>query len=164
MKLKWEIIWTGGLPHLSGLPHCTWGPPWESAVFYSIRKLDTKSRFPNLTPVWVNNRFSTQKQGFQCSLSFVNWILSCSWSRHTVIFSKLISEPACSSQVDLHWASSHLAWGMQRIGGPFLKKLFMFLERFCQPACFFAARFTLRRPKTPVRNLCILFKFIFLYL
>ena len=21
IKLKWEIIWTGGLPHLSGLPH-----------------------------------------------------------------------------------------------------------------------------------------------
>ena len=69
----------------------------------------------------------------------------------------------------------------------------MFFERFCQPACFFAARFTLRQPKTPVRNatnlrtfclsdylslclsrvslscdtrsvdLCILFKFIFLF-
>ena len=161
MKLKWEIIWSGGLPHLSGLPHCTWGPPWESAVFYSIRKLDTKSRFPSLTPMWVNNRLSTQKQGFQCSLSFVNWILSCSWSRHTAIFSKLISEPACSLQVDLHWASSHLAWGMQRIGGPFFKNLFMFLERFCQPACFFAARFTLRRSKTPVRNATNLRTFCF---
>ena len=21
IKIKWEIIWTGGLPHLSGLPH-----------------------------------------------------------------------------------------------------------------------------------------------
>ena len=28
----------------------------------------------------------------------------------------------------------------------------MFLKRFCQPACFFAARFTLRQLKTPVRN------------
>ena len=28
----------------------------------------------------------------------------------------------------------------------------MSFERFCQPACFFAARFTLRQPKTPVRN------------
>ena len=67
----------------------------------------------------------------------------------------------------------------------------MFFEKYCQPACFFAARFTLRPPKTPVRNatnlrtfclsdylslclsrvslscdtrsvdLCILFKFIF---
>ena len=27
IKLKWEIIWTGGLPHLSGLPHLPWGPP-----------------------------------------------------------------------------------------------------------------------------------------
>ena len=66
----------------------------------------------------------------------------------------------------------------------------MFFERFCQPACFFAARFTLRQAKTPLRNatnlrtffqidyhyafqelfdtrsldFCILFKFIFLYL
>ena len=74
----------------------------------------------------------------------------------------------------------------------FFLKLFMFLKRFCQPACFFAARFTLTQPKTPVRNatnlrtvcfedyhyafqetlscdtrsldLCVLFKFIFLYL
>ena len=103
-----------------------------------------------------------------------------------VIFSKLISEPACSSQVDfiLHWASPHLPWGMQRICGCFLEFIHVF--RFCQPACFFAARFTLRQPKTSVRNktnvqtfyfedyhyafqetlcpvtldLCILFKFI----
>ena len=26
IKLKWEIIWTGGLPHLSGLPHLLWVP------------------------------------------------------------------------------------------------------------------------------------------
>ena len=26
IKLKWEIIWTGGLPHLSGLPHQTGVP------------------------------------------------------------------------------------------------------------------------------------------
>ena len=49
---------------------------------------------------------------FSVLFSFVNWILSGSWSRHRVIFSKLISEPACSSQVDLHWASPHLPWGM----------------------------------------------------
>ena len=60
-------------------------------------------------------RFLTQNQGFQCSLSFVNWILSSSWSRHRVIFSKLISEPACCSHVDLHWASPHLPGGVQRI-------------------------------------------------
>ena len=65
----------------------------------------------------------------------------------------------------------------------------MSFEGFCQPVCFFAARFTLRQPKTPVRNatnlfwrlsicisrdslscdtrsvnLCILFKFLFSYL
>ena len=28
----------------------------------------------------------------------------------------------------------------------------MSFERLCQPACFFAALFTLRQPKTPVRN------------
>ena len=39
---------------------------------------------------------------------------------YRVIFSKLLSEPACSSQVDLHWASPHLPWGMQRICGPFI--------------------------------------------
>ena len=27
IKLKWEIIWTGGLPHLSGLPHLPGVPP-----------------------------------------------------------------------------------------------------------------------------------------
>ena len=26
IKLKWEIIWTGGLSHLSGLPHLPWVP------------------------------------------------------------------------------------------------------------------------------------------
>ena len=70
----------------------------------------------------------------------------------------------------------------------------MSFEIFCQPACFFAARFTLRQPKTPAGeechefadllfwrlslrlsrdslscdtrslDLCILFRFIFLYL
>ena len=34
-------------------------------------------------------------------------------------------------------------------------------ERFCQPACFFAARFTLRQPKTPVRNATNLRTFCF---
>ena len=58
---------------------------------------------------------------FSVLFSFVNWILSGSWSRHRVIFSKLISEPACSSQVDLHWASPHLPWGMQRIFGRFFR-------------------------------------------
>ena len=89
---------------------------------------------------------------FRVLFSFVNWILSGSWSRHRVIFSKLISEPACSSQVDLHWASPHLLWGMQRICGPFLEFIHVF--RFCQPAGFFSARFTfiLRQPKTPGRN------------
>ena len=193
MKLKWEIIWSGGLPHLSGLPHCTWGPPWESAVFYSIRKLDTKSRFPNLTPMWVNNRFSTQKQGFQCSLSFVNWILSCSWSRHTVIFSKLISEPACSSQVDLHWASPQLPWGMLRICGPFFRiylclsrdfvnqhvfllldlhwdspKLPWGMQRICGPFVFQTIIMPFKRLfvlwHSLIIDLRILFKFIFLYL
>ena len=128
---------------------------------------------------------------FSVLFSFVNWILSGSWSRHRVIFSKLISEPACSSQVDLHWASPHLLWGMKRICGPFFKN-YLFFERFCQRACFFAVQFTLRQPKTPVGvqricgpfffrlslclsrdslpydtrplDLCILFKFIFLYL
>ena len=57
---------------------------------------------------------------FSVLVSFVNRILSGSWSRHRVTFSKLLSEPACSSQVELHWASPHLPWGMQRICGPFI--------------------------------------------
>ena len=50
---------------------------------------------------------------------------------------------------------------MQCICGPFFKKLFMFFERFCQLACFFAARFTLRQPKTPVWNATNLRTFCF---
>ena len=37
----------------------------------------------------------------------------------------------------------------------------MFFESFCQPACFFAARFTLRQPKTSVRNATTLRTFCF---
>ena len=128
-------------------------------------------------------RFSTQNQGFPCSLLlYVNWILSGSWSRHRVIFSKLISEPTCSSQIDLHWASP------QRICGPFLEFIHVF--RFFQPACFLIYIETAQNSHeecnefadllfwrlslclsresltcyTPSLDLCILFKFIFLYL
>ena len=38
---------------------------------------------------------------------------------------------------------------------------FIHVFRFCQPACFFAARFTLRQPKTPVRNTTNLRTFCF---
>ena len=65
---------------------------------------------------------------FSVLFSFVNWILSGSWSRHRVIFSKLISEPACSSQVDLHWASPQLPWGMLRICGHFFR-IYLCLSR-----------------------------------
>ena len=37
----------------------------------------------------------------------------------------------------------------------------MSFERFCQPVCFFAARFTLRQPKTPVGNATNLRTFCF---
>ena len=47
---------------------------------------------------------------FRILFCFVNWIFSGSWSRHRVIFSKRISEPACSSQIDLHWASPQRIW------------------------------------------------------
>ena len=73
---------------------------------------------------------------FSVLFSSVNWLLSGSWSRHRVIFSKLTSEPVCSSQVDLHWASPHLPWGVQSICGPFFRICLSF-KRFCQPACFF---------------------------
>ena len=71
---------------------------------------------------------------FSVLFSFVNWILSGTWSRHRVIFPKRISEPACSLQVDLHWASPHLPWGIADL---FFWNLFMSFEGFCQPACFF---------------------------
>ena len=90
---------------------------------------------------------------FSVLFSFVNWILSGSWSRHRVILSKLLSEPACSSQVDLNWASPHLPWGMQRICGPFiLEFIYVFRGILSTSMFFFAARFTLRQPKTSVRN------------
>ena len=37
----------------------------------------------------------------------------------------------------------------------------MYFERLCQPACVFAARFTLRQPKTSVRNATNLRTFCF---
>ena len=37
----------------------------------------------------------------------------------------------------------------------------MSFERFCQPACFFAVRFAVRQPKTPVRNATSLRTFSF---
>ena len=66
---------------------------------------------------------------FSVLFSFLKWILSGSWSRHGVIFSKTLTYPACSSQVDLHWASPHLPWGMQRICGAFfLEFIYVFRE------------------------------------
>ena len=67
---------------------------------------------------------------FGVLFSFLNWILSGSWSRHRVIFSKLWSKPACSSQVHLQWASPHLPWGMQGICRPLvLKTIIMSFKR-----------------------------------
>ena len=66
---------------------------------------------------------------FSVLFSFLKWILSGSWSRHGVIFSKTLTYPACSSQVDLHWASPHLPWGMQRICGAFFFRIYLCLSR-----------------------------------
>ena len=95
---------------------------------------------------------------FSVLFSFVNYILSGSCSRHRVIFSKLLSQPACSSQVDLHWASPHLPWGMQCISGPFILEFILEILSF---GVFFAARFTLRQLKTPVWNATNLRTFCF---
>ena len=120
----------------------------------------------------------------------MNWILSGSWSRHRVIFSKLLSEPACSSPVDLHWASPHLPWGMQRICGPFILE---FIREILSTSMFFCCSIYIETAQnsreecnefadllfwrlslclsrdslscdTRSLDLCILFKFIFLYL
>ena len=45
--------------------------------------------------------------------------------------------------------------------GLFFKNLCTSFERFYQPACFFAARFTLRQPRTPVGNATNLRNFSF---
>ena len=87
---------------------------------------------------------------FSVLFSFVNWILSGSWSRHRVIFSKLLSEPACSSQVDLHWASPHLPWGMQRICGPFFFRIyFCLLREFVNQHVFWLFDLHWDSPKLP---------------
>ena len=124
---------------------------------------------------------------FSVLFSFVNWILSGSWSRHRVIFSKPLSEPACFSPVDLHWASPHLPWGMQRICGPFILE---FIREILSTSMFFCRSIYIETAQnsreecnefadllfwrlslclsrdslscdTRLLNLCILFKFIF---
>ena len=67
----------------------------------------------------------------------MNWILSGTWSRHRVIFPKRISEPACSLQVDLHWASPHLPWGMQRVCGPFFLEFIYVFRGILSTSLFF---------------------------
>ena len=97
----------------------------------------------------------------------------------------------CSSQVNLHWASPHFPWGMQRICGPFFFRIYLCLSRdfvnqrvFCcsiyietaqnsrEESNEFAdllfwrlslclSRDSLSRDSRSL-NLCVLFKFIFL--
>ena len=50
---------------------------------------------------WLRSRV------FSVVFSFLNWILGGSRSRNRVIFSNVLSEPACSLQFDLRWASPH---------------------------------------------------------
>ena len=129
---------------------------------------------------------------FSVLFSFVNWILSGSWSRHKVIFSKLLSEPAWSLQVDLHWASPHLPW-IQRICRHLFLRVYSFLSRdfvnqhaFCSSIyietalnsrdeyiefvdlLFWRLSLCLSRDSlsrdTRSLDLCILFTFIYLYL
>ena len=93
---------------------------------------------------------------FSGLFSFVNWILSGGWSRHGVIFSKRLSEPACSSQVDLHWASPHLPWGMQRICRPFFKFIYVFRE-ILSTSMFFCCSIYIETAQNS-RGECIEFK------
>ena len=128
---------------------------------------------------------------FSVLFSFVNWILSASWTRHRVIFSKLLSEPACSSQAELHWASPHLLWGMQRICGPFILEFIYVFREVLSTNMFFCCSIYIETAQnsreesnefadllfwrlslclsrdslscdTRSLDLCILFKFIFL--
>ena len=109
-----------------------------------------------------------------------------------IIFSKLISEPASSSQVDLHWVSPHLPWRVQRICGLFFRiylcpsrdfvnqhvfllfdlhwdspKLPWGIQRICGPFVLKTIIMPFKRSDslfcdTRSLDLCILFKFIFL--
>ena len=96
----------------------------------------------------------------------------------------------CSSQVDLHWASPHLPWGMQRICGPFILE---FIREILSTSMFFCCSIYIETAQnsreeyneladllfwrlslclsreslscdTRSLDLCTLFKFIFLYL
>ena len=86
---------------------------------------------------------------FNVLFSFVNWILSGSWSSHRVIFSKLTSEPACSSQFDLHWASPHFPWGMERICGPFFRIYLCLSSHFVNQHVFLLLDSHWDSPKLP---------------
>ena len=130
---------------------------------------------------------------FSVPFSLVNWILSGGWSRHGVIFSKPLSEPACSSQVDFHWARPHLPWGAQRICGPFLLLFIYVFREILSTSMFFCCSIYIETAQdshekcnefpdllfwrlslclsrdalscdTRSLDLFILFKFIFLYL
>ena len=94
--------------------------------------------------------FRLRTRVFSVLFSFVNWILSGSWSRHRVIFPKLLSEPACSSQVNLHWASPHLPWGMQCICGPFfIEFIYVFREILSTSIFFLLLDLNWDSPKLP---------------
>ena len=106
-------------------------------------------------------RFSTQNQGFQCSLflcelSFKRYFIKAlgyilkTYIRTSVFFVGRFTLSQSSPPVR---NTTYLR--------TFFNNLFMCFERFCQPACFFAARFTLRQPKTPVRNATNLQTFCF---
>ena len=46
IKLKWEIIWTGGLPHLPGVPHLQVNKPTKGyttlfAIFFKISNVSS---------------------------------------------------------------------------------------------------------------------------
>ena len=67
---------------------------------------------------------------FSVLFSFVNWIWSGSCSMNRLTLSKLLSEPTCSSQFDLHWASPHSLSPSVRIATQFWTFLF-FRIYFC---------------------------------
>ena len=130
---------------------------------------------------------------FSVLFSFVNWILSFSWSRHRVIYSQNLNqnqrvlrrliyiEPVLTSREECNVFADL-----------FFKIYLCFSRDFVNQHVFSAAQFTFKRPKTHVRNatnlrtvcfedyhyafqetlscdtrsldLCVLFKFIFLYL
>ena len=84
---------------------------------------------------------------FSVLFSFVNWIWSSSCSMNRFILSKLLSEPMCSSQFNVHWASPHSPSPSVRIATHFRTFCFLELRDFVNQHVFLQSDLLGYRPK-----------------